>query len=140
VQPGPLLLGQLRPGGDTLLGTGAPERPGADRVTREAHSHEVSSCGFWPGSGPVQEAAFYAYAVPQPEGLARAAIRPASAWYGAELGEFLLRYDDVRTATHGRPALWRVVPYGGIGRAATAIRHPRRRLGAGYCLFEGGSL
>jgi hypothetical protein len=79
-------------------GRRAPERPGADRITREAYSHEVSSCGFWPGSGPVQEAAFDAYAVPQPEGFARAAIRPASAWYSADLGEFLLRYDDVRTA------------------------------------------
>jgi hypothetical protein len=76
----------------------APQRPGADRVTREAYSHEVSSSGFWPGSGPVQEAAFYAYAVPQPEGFARAAIRPASAWYSAEVGEFLLRYEDMRTA------------------------------------------
>jgi Family of unknown function (DUF5996) len=79
-------------------GRRAPERPGADRVTREAYSHEASSCGFWPGSGPIQEAAFYAYAVPQPEGFARAAIRPASAWYSAEVGEFLLRYEDVRTA------------------------------------------
>jgi hypothetical protein len=63
---------------------------GADRVTREAYSHEVSSCGFWPGSGPIQEAAFYACAVPQPEGFAGTATRPASAWYSAELGEFLL--------------------------------------------------
>ena len=79
-------------------GRRVPERPGADRVTREAYSHEVSSCGFWPGSGPIQEAGFYAYAVPKPEGFASAAIRPTSAWYSAELGEFLLRYDDVRRA------------------------------------------
>ena len=79
-------------------GRRAPERPGADRVTREAYSHETSSCGFWPGSGPIQEAAFYAYAIPQPEGFASAAIRPAAAWYSAEVGEFLLRYEDVRTA------------------------------------------
>ena len=79
-------------------GRRAPERPGADRVTREAYSHEVISCGFWPGGGPVQEAAFYAYAAPEPAGLREAAIRPAAAWYNAELGEFLLRYEDVRTA------------------------------------------
>jgi hypothetical protein len=79
-------------------GRRAPERPGADRITREAYSHEVISGGFWPGSGSVQEAAFYAYAAPAPPGLERAAIRPASAWYSAELGEFLLRYDDVRRA------------------------------------------
>ncbi len=79
-------------------GRRAPERPGADRITREAYSHEVISCGFWPGSGPVQEAAFYAYAAPAPAGLDSASIRTAPAWYSAELGEFLLRYDDVRTA------------------------------------------
>ena len=79
-------------------GRRALQRPGADRVTREAYAHEVSSCGFWPGSGPIQEAAFYAYAIPQPEGFASAAIRPAAAWYSAEVGEFLLRYEDVRTA------------------------------------------
>jgi hypothetical protein len=58
----------------------------------------VISCGFWPGSGPVQEAAFYAYAAPAPPGLERATIRPEVAWYSPELGEFLLRYDDVRGA------------------------------------------
>ena len=79
-------------------GRRAPERPEADRVTREAYSHEVISCGFWPGSGPVQEAAFYAYAAPAPLGLERATIRPEVAWYSPELGEFLLRYDDVRGA------------------------------------------
>jgi len=79
-------------------GRRAPERRGADRVTREAYSHEVISCGFWPGSGPVQEAAFYAYAAPPPPGLDRAVIRPAKASYSPDLGEFLLRYDDVRRA------------------------------------------
>ena len=79
-------------------GRRAPERPGAGRITREAMSHEEISCGFWPGSGPVQEAAFYAYAAPSPPGLDRAGIRPAAAWYSPELGEFLLRYDDVRRA------------------------------------------
>jgi hypothetical protein len=67
-------------------------------MMREGYSHEVISCGFWPGSGPVQEAAFYAYAAPAPEGLAQAAIRPAAAYYSTELGEFLLPYEAVRTA------------------------------------------
>jgi hypothetical protein len=79
-------------------GRRAPERPGADHMTREGYSHEVISCGFWPGSGPIQEAAFYAYAAPAPAGLASAAILPAQAWYNKDLGEFLLRYEDVRTA------------------------------------------
>jgi len=80
-------------------GRRAPERPGADRITREAYSHEVSSCGFWPGSGPIQEAAFYAYSVPQPAGFKDAVVMPASAWYADPPGEFILRYDDVRIST-----------------------------------------
>ena len=81
-------------------GQRAPERPGADRVTREAYSHEVISCGFWPGTpdSPCPEPAFYAYAAPAPDGLAQATIRPAVARYDTQLGEFLLPYDAVRTA------------------------------------------
>ncbi len=81
-------------------GRRAPERPGADRVTREAYSHEVSSCGFWPGTpgGPVQESAYYAYMAPEPPGFAAAAVRPAAAAYNQEFGEFILPYEAVRTA------------------------------------------
>jgi hypothetical protein len=79
-------------------GRRAPERPGADLVTRVGYSHEMISSGFWPGSDPVLEPAFYAYAVPAPAGLDQAGIRPARATYNAQLGEFLLSYDDVRTA------------------------------------------
>jgi uncharacterized protein DUF5996 len=83
-------------------GRRAPPRPGADRITREAYSHEVISCGFWPGTpgGAIQEAAFYAYAAPAPPGFAQAAIQPVSAYYNAGLGEFLLRYEDVRRAAN----------------------------------------
>jgi uncharacterized protein DUF5996 len=77
-------------------GRRAPERPGADSMTRESYSHEVISHGFWPGSGPVQEAAFYAYAAPAPEGLPEAAVEPAAAYYHREMGEFILPYDAVR--------------------------------------------
>jgi hypothetical protein len=77
-------------------GRRAPERAGADRITRAAYSHEVSSCGFWPGSGPIQEAAFYSYCVPEPPGFKEAEVTPASAWYADSPGEFILRYDDVR--------------------------------------------
>ncbi len=81
-------------------GRRAPERPGADRVTREAYSHEVSSCGFWPGTlgGPIQEPAYYAYMAPEPAGFAEAAIQPAVAAYSRELGLFILPYEAVRTA------------------------------------------
>lgn len=80
-------------------GRPAPERPGADRITREAYSHEVSSVGFWPGGGNVPGAAFYSYTAPQPAGFGDWVVRPETARYDAQLGEFLLMYDDVRKAT-----------------------------------------
>ena len=63
----------------------------------EAYSHEVSSCGFWPGAG-LGMPAFYSYAYPVPEGSAQAAIRPAGAAWSAEMREWLLPYDVVRAA------------------------------------------
>jgi hypothetical protein len=79
-------------------GRRAPERKGADTITREGYSHEVISCGFWPGGGKINGPAFYAYAAPEPDGLKRATIRPHEAFYSTDLSEFLLRYDDVRKA------------------------------------------
>jgi hypothetical protein len=79
-------------------GRRAPERPGADAVTRESYSHEVISHGFWPGGGAIAEPAFYAYAAPEPAGLKQAAVRPAAAFYSADFNEFILPYDAVRTA------------------------------------------
>jgi hypothetical protein len=77
-------------------GRPAPERPGADAITREAYSQEVISHGFWPGSGAIQYAAFYAYAAPEPPGLKEARILPADAFYSTELSEFILPYEKVR--------------------------------------------
>ncbi len=77
-------------------GRRAPERPGADLITREGYSHEDISVGFWPGSGEITDAAFYAYAAPEPEGFSKATIRPSSAFYSPTLKEFFLMYDDVR--------------------------------------------
>ena len=79
-------------------GRRAPERPGADVITREAYSHEVSSVGFWPGGGNVQGAAFYSYAAPEPQGFKDQRALPDAAYYDRQLGEFLLMYDDVRKA------------------------------------------
>jgi hypothetical protein len=79
-------------------GRRAPEREGADPITREAYSHEAISHGFWPGGGPIKGAAFYSYTAPEPPGLKEARLRPASAFYSRDLSEFLLMYDDVRTA------------------------------------------
>ncbi len=86
-------------------GRRAPERPGADRITREAYSHEVISTGFWPGGGPVQGAAFCAYAAPEPAGFARSPVRPAQAFYSDALHEFVVMYEDIRRASSPRAAL-----------------------------------
>jgi len=80
-------------------GRPAPERPGADRITREAYSHEVSSVGFWPGSAQITAPAFYSYTVPAPAGLKDWPVRPAAARYDSQLGEFILMYEDVRSST-----------------------------------------
>jgi uncharacterized protein DUF5996 len=68
-------------------------------VMQEAYSHEVSSCGFWPGNGVFGRPAFYAYAYPEPAGFAEASPGTPAAFYDPELGQFLLPYDDVRLAT-----------------------------------------
>lgn len=82
-------------------GRPAPEREGADLITREAYSHEVISHGFWPGSKDM-DAAFYSYTAPEPPGLsdtvAQGTIRPPQTFYSTDMKEFFLLYDDVRTA------------------------------------------
>jgi Family of unknown function (DUF5996) len=70
----------------------------ADRVTLEAYSHEVSSCGFWPGGDGIEAPAFYSYAYPEPSGFPEAPVRPNGAFYSKELGQFILPYDIVRQA------------------------------------------
>jgi len=79
-------------------GRKAPERPGADPITREAFSHEVISHGFWPGGGVIPSAAFYAYAAPEPAGFKDAKVLPSEASYNRQLSEFILPYDAVRTS------------------------------------------
>ena len=89
-------------------GKPAPERPGADLITREAYSHEVISHGWWPGNKDM-EAAFYSYTAPEPPGLAQTIaegkIRPAQTFYNAEMKEFFLLYEDVRSAASPEQAL-----------------------------------
>jgi Family of unknown function (DUF5996) len=91
-------------------GRTAPRHPGGvpglpDAVTREAYSHEVSSAGFWPGGAGVEDAAFFSYAYPPPEGFARAKVRPSQAFFHPKLGEFLLPYEAVREARDPRSVL-----------------------------------
>jgi hypothetical protein len=84
-------------------GRRAPRHPGgvphlSDAVACEAYSHEVSSAGFWPGSGTIDYPAFYSYAYPEPPGFRSAPVRPGAAFFSETLGEFILPYDAVRTA------------------------------------------
>jgi Family of unknown function (DUF5996) len=86
-------------------GRKAPPHPGgvpglSDAVVREAYSHEVSSAGFWPGGGGIGYAAFFSYAYPAPEGFSACAVRPDAAFFHQGLGEFILPYDAVRTASN----------------------------------------
>jgi hypothetical protein len=87
-------------------GRRAPERPGADPVTKEAYSHEVISVGFWPGDGEVvKDAAFYAYAAPQPPGFKDRPVLPKQAFYNKEKNEFFLMYEDFRQSADPRQTL-----------------------------------
>jgi hypothetical protein len=83
-------------------GRSAPPHPGAPNVARfvqvEAYSHEVSSCGFWPGGGEVDEPIFYSYAYPEPQGFKDYPIKPSEAFYDKGISEFLLPYEVVRTS------------------------------------------
>jgi len=76
---------------------GAPHCP--DYVMVEAYSHECSSCGFWPGAGPIAEPAFYSYAYPEPAGYADHPVRPEGAYYHRDMREFVLPYELVRRAS-----------------------------------------
>jgi hypothetical protein len=76
---------------------GVPNCP--DWVQELAYSHEVSSCGYWPGVGDDASGSFYAYAYPEPDGFREWHVEPAAAHYDDQFGEFLLPYDAVRTAS-----------------------------------------
>jgi len=91
-------------------GRRAPRHPGgvphlSDEVACEAYSHEVSSAGFWPGSGAVDYPAFYSYAYPEPAGFRTVQVRPDAAFFSEALGEFILPYDAVRNAAQPDQAL-----------------------------------
>jgi len=84
-------------------GRTAPKHPGGvsnlpDWVAQEACSHEVSSSGFWPGNEMVPFAAFYNYSYAEPDGFRNVIVKPKTAYYKAEMGEFLLPYSEVQQA------------------------------------------
>ena len=86
-------------------GRRAPERPGADIITREAYSHEVISAGWWPGGQGVEDPAFYAYAAPSPDGLDKQRVRPGTAYWHPQMQEFILMYEEVRQAAEPEQVL-----------------------------------
>ncbi len=85
--------------------SGRPAPPRKGIITSEAYSHEVISAGFWPGGGVVDDPAFYSYTAPAPPGLDQEAVRPDAASWNRELSEFILMYEDVRSAQSPRAAL-----------------------------------
>lgn len=102
VSPVHLFWGALDLACTRFSGRIAPEHPSMaglpDRVTRDAYSHEVSSCGFWPGT-PGIEALFYSYAYPEPPGYGSSALAPEEASFNLQLGEFVLPYEQMRHST-----------------------------------------
>jgi len=136
-------------------GRTAPRHPGGapncgDWVMVEGYSHELASCGFWPGSG--EKGAFYAYAYPEPDGYNAAPVTPAAAFYSADFRQFLLPYEAVRTAADpdatllaflqttydaaadlgaGTARLWSTSRSRALAPTANRpSRHPARKLGA----------
>jgi hypothetical protein len=81
-------------------GKRAAERVGADHITQVGYSHEVISCGFWPGSGNIEGAAFYAYSAPEPQGFEKGPVLPKAAFYNPPSKGYVLMYDEVRAAAN----------------------------------------
>jgi hypothetical protein len=108
VSPVHLFWGALDLACTRFSGRTAPEHRSMaglpDRVTRDAYSHEVSSCGFWPGA-PGIEPLFYSYAYPEPAGYAESPIAPRIAHYDSSLGEFVMPYEDMRRSADPEAAL-----------------------------------
>ena len=108
VSPVHLFWGALDLACTRFSGRTAPEHPSmpglADRVTRDAYSHEVSSCGFWPGA-PGIEPFFYSYAYPEPAGYSKFRVAPAQALYHPDFGEFVLPYEEMRQSANPDAAL-----------------------------------
>jgi hypothetical protein len=108
VSPVHLFWGALDLACTRFSGRTAPKHPSmpglADRVTRDAYSHEVSSCGFWPGA-PGVEPFFYSYAYPEPAGYSKFRVAPAEASYNSEFGEFVLPYEAMRQSANPDSAL-----------------------------------
>lgn len=101
-------------------GRRAPEREAADKVTREAYSHEVVSFGFWVGDRNVREPAFYSYTAPEPEGLTNQPLRPDAAFWTPEGGTALLMYEEMRKSESPKETLLEFLESAYLAGAKTA--------------------
>jgi len=117
-------------------GRPAPPRPDADVITREAYSHEVISHGFWPGQG-FGKPTYYSYTAPAPAGLSEAKPRPSAAFYSNDLSEFLLPYDDVRTASNPKETLLQFME-STYEAGADLAKWDRKSLERGYSTASAG--
>jgi len=88
-----------------FTGRPASAPPGANLLMREGLDAEMICAGFWFGNDRLPEPAFYSYMAPKPDGLERAAIRPAAAGWNKDIGEFIMRYEDVRTSSSPRETI-----------------------------------
>jgi Family of unknown function (DUF5996) len=107
-------------------GRPAPKYPGAvpnipKAVMEEAYSHEVSSCGFWPGNEKSPSPVFYSYCYPAPPDFGKQPVAPAKAFYSEELGEFILPYEVVQQAEDPAEILLQFL--GSTYRAAALTGH-----------------
>jgi hypothetical protein len=112
---------------------GAPNMP--DRVMQEAYSHEVSSCGFWPGNEQFPHPAFYAYCYPTPADFGKQPVEPPEAFYSTEMGEFFLKYDDVSGSDDPQGRLMQFLESTYVA-AATTGNWDRKALECDFSSFE----
>jgi hypothetical protein len=121
-------------------GREAPKHPGGApnlplRVMQEAYSHEVSSCGFWPGSELYPEPVFYAYIYPTPPSFGAQKVKPEEAFYSKEMGEFLLPYEAVRLSGDPEQKLLQFLQ-STYEAAANTARWDREKLEFDFSAFE----
>lgn len=112
---------------------GAPNMP--LRVMKEAYSHEVSSCGFWGGNESLPYPVFYAYCYPSPEAFKNEAVAPAEAYFNTDMGEFILKYEDVQLAADPEAYLMEFLQTT-YDAAANTGNWDRKSLDCDYSSFE----
>jgi hypothetical protein len=106
------------------------------RVMQEAYSHEVSSCGFWPGDERFPHPAFYSYCYPSPAEFGRQRVKPDEAFFSGEMGEFILLYESVQRSDNPEDTLMQFLQ-STYEAAATTAGWDRKTLECDFSTFEG---